>query len=400
MSKIIAIAWKDTLLRFAGRSEILFFLVLPITFTILIGGATSGSGDNRLPVLLVDEDHGALATELADTLAASDAVRVVAQARAAAEQSFRSDDYQALVIIPAGFTAALEAGQTTALDVRALPDSVDALAAQQAIQAAADSVGQALAVAAASTAEAERAQPFANAAERAAYFADALDQAQTALAAQPERLSVSQAVVADDGRFTAADARGQASAGQLITWVLIPLLGTSALFAFERERGTLRRLISTPTGRATYLLGVLGGQFTLAFLQMLLLVVFGALVMGVNWGRDPAGLVVMLVAFGLAATALGTVLGTFIKTEGQANGLSIMLGMVMALLGGCWYPSEIFPEAARTAARVLPTTWAMQGLGDLVLRGQGLAQVLPEAGVLLGFAVVFMALGVWRFRYE
>ena len=107
MSKIIAIAWKDTLLRFAGRSEILFFLVLPITFTILIGGATSGSGDNRLPVLLVDEDHGALATELADTLAASDAVRVVAQARAAAEQSFRSDDYQALVIIPAGFTAAL-----------------------------------------------------------------------------------------------------------------------------------------------------------------------------------------------------------------------------------------------------------------------------------------------------
>ena len=64
MRKLFAIAWKDTLLRFASRSEILFFLVLPIVFTVLIGGATGGSGDNRLPVLLVDADQGALAAEL------------------------------------------------------------------------------------------------------------------------------------------------------------------------------------------------------------------------------------------------------------------------------------------------------------------------------------------------
>ncbi len=400
MRKIFAIALKDTLVRFASRSEILFFLILPITFTVLIGGATSGSGDNRLAVLLVDNDHGALAAELTTALAASDAVRLVPQTAAEAKQAFTGDDYPALVTIPAGFTAALQAGQPAALEVRTLPDSLNALAAEQAIHAAADEIGQALRVAAGSVAEAERARPFADAAERAAYFADALAQAQTAFAAAPSRLTVTQATQLDDGRFTAQDARGQASAGQLITWVLIPLLGTSALFAYERERGTLRRLITTPTGRATYLLGVIGGQFTLAFLQMLLLVVFGSLVMNVNWGHDPAGLVVMLVTFGLAATALGTLLGTFIKTEAQANGLSIMLGMVMALLGGCWYPAEIFPEVARLAARVLPTTWAMQGLSDLVLRGQGLTQVLPEAGVLLGFAAVFLALGVWRFRYE
>jgi ABC-2 type transport system permease protein len=37
---------------------------------------------------------------------------------------------------------------------------------------------------------------------------------------------------------------------------------------------------------------------------------------------------------------------------------------------------------------------------DLVLRGGGLPQVLPEAAVLLGFAVLFFSVGVWRFRYE
>jgi len=49
---------------------------------------------------------------------------------------------------------------------------------------------------------------------------------------------------------------------------------------------------------------------------------------------------------------------------------------------------------------VLPTTWAMQGMLDLALRGQRLAGILPEAGVLLGFAAVFLLIGVMRFRYE
>ena len=92
----------------------------------------------------------------------------------------------------------------------------------------------------------------------------------------------------------------------------------------------------------------------------------------------------MLLASALAAAALGTTLGTFVKTEGQASGLSIMLGMVMALLGGCWYPIELFPQFVRTAVKVLPTTWAMQGMLDIVLRGQGLAGVLLPAGRAAG----------------
>jgi ABC-2 type transport system permease protein len=77
-----------------------------------------------------------------------------------------------------------------------------------------------------------------------------------------------------------------------------------------------------------------------------------------------------------------------------------MLGMVMALLGGCWYPIELFPAFVQTAVKILPTSWAMQGMLDIVLRGQDLGGVLPEAGVLLGFAALFFGIGVWRFRYE
>jgi len=78
----------------------------------------------------------------------------------------------------------------------------------------------------------------------------------------------------------------------------------------------------------------------------------------------------------------------------------MMIGMVMAMLGGCWYPIELFPQVMRTAAQAFPTYWAMQGMLDILVRGQGINSVLPEAGILLGFALVFFAIGVLRFRYE
>jgi ABC-2 type transport system permease protein len=135
-------------------------------------------------------------------------------------------------------------------------------------------------------------------------------------------------------------------------------------------------------------------------MQMTLLVLFGIIVMKLEWGRDPLALFIIMTAAALAAGAIGTAMGTFIKSEGQAGGLSIMAGMVMALMGGCWYPLELFPSAVQTIVKLLPTTWAMQGMLDLVLRGGGLIDILPEAGVLFGFAVIFLGIGVWRFRYE
>jgi ABC-2 type transport system permease protein len=182
--------------------------------------------------------------------------------------------------------------------------------------------------------------------------------------------------------------------------VFIPLFGISALFAYERQQGTLRRILTTPTSKATYLFGTITGQVFMALIQMSLLVLFGVFVMGLGWGRDLSALFVILLCAALAAGAIGTAMGTFVKTEGQASGLSIMAGMVMALLGGCWYPLELFPAAVQNIVKILPTTWAMQGMLDLVLRNGGLVEILPEAGALLGFAALFFAVGVMRFRYE
>jgi len=402
MSRILAIAWKDARVRFSNRAELLFFLILPVVFTVILGGGAIGGNPNPdpgVPMVAVDEDQSPRSAELLGALLESEAVRLEVLPRTEAERDFEDQSAAALLVVPLGFEERLASGQPAEVELRVIPNDIDSLAVEQAVRSAAASAGRALAVAYGSLAEAERMRPFTAEAERQAYFEAGLRQAQDLIAAAPTRLMVSEPALqeAEAGGF---DATALASAGQLITWVFIPLLGTSGLFAYERLRGTLRRLITTPTTSATYLLGTITGQLALSIVQMTLLVGFAALVMKLSWGSSPLALAVVLLSFALAAVALGTMLGTFIKTESQASGLSILLGMAMALLGGCWYPIELFPEVARTAARILPTNWAMQGLTDLTTRGQGLIGILPEAGVLLGFAIVFFVVGVWRFRYE
>jgi ABC-2 type transport system permease protein len=400
MQKIIAIVWKDIALRFASRSEWLFFLILPLVFTVLLAGGTpSGDGDNRLTLVVVDQSGTPLAADILANLEKSTSVRPEVQPLADAEAAFEDRRLSAFLVLPAGFSVeSLEAGSVS-LELRQQPNDLDALVAERAVQVAAQRTGSAVQVALNSVQQAEQMREFPSAQAREAYFAASLDLAQRRLEEAPDRLEVTQARVADEDPVD-YDPATSSSAGQLITWVFIPLLGISQLFALEREEGTLRRLLVSPTRRAVYLLGTILGQVLTAGVQVSLLIAFGILVMKLNWGADLAGLAVLLGAFILAAAAFGTALGTAVKTSSQANGLSIMLGMVLAMMGGCWYPIELFPEFVRSAVRVFPTTWAMQGMLDLGLRGGGLAEIISETVVLLGFAGVFFVFGIWRFKYE
>jgi ABC-2 type transport system permease protein len=398
MKKIFAIAWKDAIIRFASSSELLFFIILPVVFTFLLAGGTpSGNEESRIRLLVVDESQTAISRQIIDELENSTAVHPEVVEREEAQSQFDERRASSVFIIPSGIdTSSLQDGSAQ-VELLQQPNNLNATIAERAVSTAIRRVSSAISAAQNAVNVREAKQPFADEAEKQAYFETSLELAQSIQGDAPERVTVTEGTTPDQIEY---DPRANSSAGQLITWVFIPLFGISALFAYERQGGTLRRLLTTPSRKATFLLGTISGQVAMALVQMLLLVGFGILVMKLNWGREPLALFVVLFCSALAAAAFGTTMGTFIKTEGQASGLSIMFGMVMALMGGCWYPLELFPTAIQSAVKILPTTWAMQGLLDLVLRGKGLADILPEAGVLLGFAVVFFTVGVLRFRYE
>ena len=178
------------------------------------------------------------------------------------------------------------------------------------------------------------------------------------------------------------------------------LFGVAGFLVYERVNGTSRRLAVMPMRNSTILSGNFAGRFTLGAVQMILMVGFGALVLSVPYGNDPLALAVMLITFGLAGTAFGIMLGTFSRTMSQAGGLSILFAMLFAALGGCWWPLEITPPIYQTLVKVLPSTWAMLGLTDIIVYGKGLSDVWLNAVVLLVFAAIYFVIGVRRMRLD
>jgi ABC-2 type transport system permease protein len=400
MSKVISIALKDMKLRFGSKAELLFFLILPLVFTLILSGVLFSDEAVKIVMVMVDEDNSELSRKMVNLLQSSETVAPSLLAGENAQETFDKREAAAILIIPFGMEASLKAGQAVALDFTLDPSNLNGLAAQQEVQKAIDQISRGLVVASISTREAEQIQPFTEAAQRQTYYDQSLTAAQQEFDSAPTRIVITQPENTAEIETEQETQAAQASAGQLIIWVFIPLLGTSQLMAYERVGGTLRRLVTTPTRKPTFLIGMITGQLSYGLIQMFMLVFIGAILLKVPWGQNPLALLVLLVSFGLASVAMGTMMGTFTRTPSQANGLSIALGMVMGLLGGCMFPLELFPPAVAKAVKILPTTWAMMGMTQLTIYNGGLIQILPYAAVLFGFSMVFFVVGVWRFRYE
>jgi ABC-2 type transport system permease protein len=405
MRSILSIAWNDIRIELQDKSTLIFFLILPLVFTAIIGltlgniyGPTEETGDSRLVLSFVDEDQSAQSKDLTALLEKSTTFPLEKTANAEAGfESFTQNNLDGLLTIPAGFGAGLQNGQPAMLSL-ILPNNADtAISIQENIKSVSRQLEGALKIAQASTDQAIQKQPFASPADQQQYYDDSYALAKNLIGNPPITI---QTEVSGSKNSVIPSGFEQSSPGQLVTWVMTTLLGGSVVFVDERIRGTLRRLLITPNRKAAILTGKILGRFTLGIIQMVIMIVFGASVLHVNWGQSVAALALILVAFSLAGTAMGVMLAAFSRTTAQANGFSILFSMILSALGGAWWPLEITPTAYQQAVQVLPTTWAMKGFTDVIVRGQGVSGILPEAGILLAFAALFFIIGVWRLRFE
>ena len=102
----------------------------------------------------------------------------------------------------------------------------------------------------------------------------------------------------------------------------------------------------------------------------------------------------------LAATGLGLLIAALAKTQEQIGGLGTLLVIILAALGGVMVPRFIMPEFMQSIGLISPHAWALTAYQDVLVRGYGIEGVLPEVAALLGFAVVFFGIAVWRFKWD
>jgi len=396
--KLLTITLTYLKQTFASRSVLIFTLLMPIIFTVALGAALSGLGTDDTPpvwrLLAADEDRSPQSAAFLKQLEADPALEVVAAPAGELRARLEAGAAPAALHIPAGFGHALLNGQPVELRLyRSAQNLMDAQVAFAAVEAAAARTEAAL-----DTAEIGL-QTVASLGLPAPDAAQALAQADALWNASPPLEVRARAVTRLQGSQIPIGA-AQSSPGMLVMYVLFLTFAGGTSLLMERERGTLRRLLVMPLRKSTLIGGKLLGIFLSALLQMGLMVVFGALAMDVHWGQAPAALTVMLLAYGFASTALGLMVAALARTSAQADGLSTVTVMALSALGGAWWPIEIVPPWMQRLAHALPTYWGMQGFQDIIVRGLGLAEILPAAGILLAFGLGFLAVGLWRFRWE
>nr|MBP8974291.1 ABC transporter permease [Anaerolineae bacterium] len=191
----------------------------------------------------------------------------------------------------------------------------------------------------------------------------------------------------------------QSGPGIATMFVLIFTLNGAALLIYEREMGTLQRLFTLPVPRWQTLAGKILGQYVYGLSIFAVLVLVGAL-MGVQWGDNLAGIVLVMLVYTLTVTALGVALATVARTSAQAANLSMLFSMTLAPLGGAWWPLEIVPPFMKTIGHLTPVAWGMEAFQEMMFYGGTLADIAPMLGALLGMAALFFAFGLLRFRYE
>jgi ABC-2 type transport system permease protein len=172
------------------------------------------------------------------------------------------------------------------------------------------------------------------------------------------------------------------------------LIGTvTASIQLERNTGMMRRMQHTPARRSVVFGGKTLSALIVGVVQVAAMFAIGHFFFGLQLGSAPLALLLLTVAVVLSAVCIGLAAAAF-RIERGVN----MVLIIAALLAGCAFPSDWLPPILRTASLALPQTWAMAGYQDLLTRGQGLADVLPEIGVLLGISAVFFGLAVRRFE--
>lgn len=193
----------------------------------------------------------------------------------------------------------------------------------------------------------------------------------------------------------APDAYQQNVLGYTVMFVFFIVRYVSSAIHREKVCGTFRRLLSVPVSRAALLDGKLLSAFIVGVLQVAVMFTVGALVFALDMGRDWIALVLLTMALAAAAATMGLAAAALRISSGALTPPLI----IFALVGGCMLPLDMMPFL-RPISVAVPHSWALNGYQDLMVRGQGLPQVLPEIGVLVALALVFFVIAVWRFDFE
>jgi ABC-2 type transport system permease protein len=173
---------------------------------------------------------------------------------------------------------------------------------------------------------------------------------------------------------------------------------TGVSFLRERTQGTLERLMASPVSRGDIVIGYPLGFLPFAIIQSLIILLFTIYVLDVHYRGDMWQIFVFLILATVVAINLGIFVSTFARNEFQVIQFIPLVILPQAFLCGLIWPVEQMNEYLQWIAKFLPLTYAISGLQDIMLKGQGLLECGFDLIILVVFAAALLFLAIITLR--
>jgi ABC-2 type transport system permease protein len=198
--------------------------------------------------------------------------------------------------------------------------------------------------------------------------------------------------------FGTLDYFGAAFMGLVVFFLVFVI--TIVSFLRERSQGTLERLMASPLRRGEIVLGYMLGFGALALVQSAEVLVFSLVVLNVHNQGNVILIFGIEALMAIGAVNLGIFLSMFARTEFQAVQFIPLVIVPQFLLSGILFPVATEPKPLQVISNVLPLTYAVNGLRDVMVKGADLtwSSLQLDTGVVAGFVVLLIVAGVATLR--
>ena len=382
----LLIAAKDTKLFLKDRFALAFALLFPLLFIVGFSLALGDVGpeDEQLQLTVATGEEQGISRQIIDALTESDEIAIREMDYDDAFEDVDSGQLDGFVAFPGDFTARLMEGSPTTLEVVASDDAPDR-------QAALMGFARSLASRTSNMQTAFRAILELRALETGGIpniDPGAMPQGGELISFKTEQV----------GEVEPYNASNFTLPGYLTMFVFFAAAMSAEAIARERQNQTLERLVSNGARLGSVVLGKYLGSSYKGLLQLAVLWIIGIFAFSIDLGPAPVAVILISVLMVLASSGFGVMLASMVRTVRSADSAGVLTSLVLAPIGGCWWPLFVTPGWMQTLAKLTPHGWANTGFNKLMLFGAGFGDVALEMVALAVFGLAFVVVALWRFR--
>ncbi|MFQ5575365.1 MAG: ABC transporter permease [Anaerolineae bacterium] len=372
--KTYAVLAKETRHILRDRTTFLMLLLIPV-FLMIIFSYSLAVDIKEVSITLLDNDRSALSRELVATLSNSKDLVVGPEAKsyAQAEAWFDRSRIKALVVIPPRFAEAVHAGRP--VEIQVLVDGTDPTTAQFAVNhilSRSQMLGYTLAFKA---------------------FNRQFGGAQLAAIKEPLELRVRTWY-----NPTLNNQKGIIPA--MLALVLnLPAIAVLGAIVREKELGTLESIFATPLSRAELLVGKIVPYVFCSLVSAVLCAVAAVYIFDAPFRGSMALFLLLSADFFIAAFGMALLIATFVSSQTAGSVLGFLLFLFPGFfLSGIFYPISAFPDLVKMEASFIPSTPFVGIIRGLMIKGQGLDALWPQALALFGMGTLMTLAAIALFR--